>query len=249
MKKLLIIVMACYGLNARSQVNESKNYLYLYSDSTIHAQKVRLRPNFLGSWVLSADSRSVPLGQVKFFNNERGFFANTRQLNFFGEASFAERIIEGKINLYQQIVYQDIPYDGVDYRFSGYRREPVSRRMFYNKGFADLKRVNYANLSTDMADNPQSLDLLKSYRKSMTTGTVMYVAAGAAILAGVVTLVSGDPFKQNGSTYRGMPTYKDRNYTPSFVLLGLGTGLSVGGFLIQRSGARNMERAIDNYNR
>lgn len=249
MKKLLIIVMACYGLNARSQVNENRNFLYLYSDTTVYAQKIRLRPNVLGSWVLSVDSRSVPIGQVKFFNNERGFFANTRQLNFFGEASFAERIIGGKINLYQQVVYQDVYYDGVDYRFSGFRREPVSTRMFYNKGFADLKRVNYKNLSVDMADDPQSLDLLKSYRKSMNTGTVMYVAGGAALLASVITLLSGDPFTQNGTTPRGMPTYKDRSYTPTFVLLGLGTGLSVGGFLIQRSGARNIERAIDNYNR
>ncbi|MET4080950.1 hypothetical protein ABIB40_000895 [Pedobacter sp. UYP30] len=40
MKKLLILVMACYDLNARSQMNESKDFLYLYSDSTVYEKKL-----------------------------------------------------------------------------------------------------------------------------------------------------------------------------------------------------------------
>ena len=249
MKKLLIIVMACYGLNARSQENGSKNFMYLYSDSTVYAQKIRLRPDFSGSWVLRADSRRVPMAQVKFFNNDDGFYANTRKLNFFGEASFAERIIEGKINLYQQVVYNDAPFEGDYYRFSAYRREVVNTRMFFNKGFSDLKRINYSSLNAAMADNPKSLDLLKHYRSSRVTGTVMYIVAGASFIASAVTLMSGSGIKQDGTGYGNMPNYKSRNYTGSFVLLGLGTGLTLGGFFIGESGKKNIERAIDNYNR
>ena len=117
MKKLLLMVMACYALTARSQVNESENFIRLYSDSTIHAQKIRLRPDFLGSWTLRADSKKVPLESVKFFNNEDGFYANIRKLNFFGEVAFAERIVDGKINLYQQVIYEPIPFDMDYYRF------------------------------------------------------------------------------------------------------------------------------------
>lgn len=249
MKKLLIIVMACYGLNARSQVNESRNFIQLYSDSVIHAQKVRLRPDFAGNWVVRADSRRVPMESIKFFNNEDGFFANTRQLSLFGVTSFAERIIDGRINLYQEVVYDPVPFEMDYYRFRDRRQQSVDTRMFYNKGTSDLKKVNYYNLKADMADNQKSLDLLEGYRKSMRTGTVMYVAAGAAIVASVVTLVSGSGFRENGTTFGNMPNYKAKSYTGSFLLMGVGAGLGLGGFLVQRSGARDIERAVDTYNR
>ncbi|WP_379089603.1 hypothetical protein [Pedobacter sp. UC225_65] len=249
MKKLLIIVMACYGLNARSQVNESRNFVQLYSDSVIHAQKIRLRPDFAGNWVLRADSRRVPMESIKFFNNEDGFFANTRKLNLFGVTSFAERIIDGKINLYQEVVYDPIPFEMDYYRFRDRRQQAVNTRMFYNKGTSDLKKVNYYNLRADLADNQKSLDLLEGYRKSMRTGTVMYVAAGAAIVASMVTLISGSGLRQNGTTFGNMPNYETKSYTGSFVLMGVGAGLGLGGFLVQRSGARDIERAVDAYNR
>jgi len=247
MKKLLILVMACYGLNARSQqLNESRNFLYFYSDSTVYAQKIRLRPDFTGGWSLRADSRRVPVSQVKFFNNQDGFFANTRKLSLLGEASFAERIIEGKLNLYQEVIYDDVPLEGEYYGFRDYRRQAVNNRMFINKGYADLKRVNYRNLNDAMADNPKSSALLARYRNTKITGIAMYVAAGAAIIASGITLMSEG--KQTGTTFGGIPKYADRSYTGSFVLLGLGAGLSIGGFLIGESGKKNIERAIDNYN-
>lgn len=249
MKKLLIIVMACYGLNARSQVNESTNFIQLYSDSTIYAQKVRLRPDFAGSWILRADSRRVPISQVKFFNNEDGFFANTRKLNLYGQISFSERIIDGKINLYQEVAYNSSPYEMDFYRFKDRRIQPVGTQMYYNKGYNDLKKVNYYNLSADMADHPKSIDLLNNYRKSRRLSTVMYVSAGAAIIASVITLFSGNDFKQNGHTPFGkLKTYEPRGKTGSFLLLGLGAGLSVGGYLTQGSGYKKIERAVEVYN-
>jgi len=248
MKKLLILVMACYGLNARSQqLNESRNFLYFYSDSTVYAQKIRLRPDFSGGWSLRADSRRVPVSQVKFFNNEDGFFANTRKLNLLGQASFAERIIEGKLNIYQEVVYDDTPIDAEYYGFRDYRRQVVNNRMFMNKGYNDLKKANYRNLNEAMADNPKSLALLRQYRNTKITGIAMYVAAGAAIIASGVTLMSEG--KQVGTTFGGMPKYADRSYTGSFVLLGLGAALSIGGYFVGESGKKNIERAVDNYNR
>lgn len=103
-----MIVMACYALNARSQTDESRNFIYLNSDSVIHADRIRLRPDFGGSLVLRADSRRVPLEQVKFFNNEDGFFANTRKTDLFAGNSFSERIVKGKINLYQEVAYDPV---------------------------------------------------------------------------------------------------------------------------------------------
>jgi hypothetical protein len=237
MKKLLIVVMACYGLNARSQVNESNSFIRLYSDSTIYAEKIRLRPDVLGSLVLRADSRRIPVSQVKFFSNEDGFYANTKRLNVFNQVAFAERIIDGKINLYQQVSYEPVPIESDYYRFRDRRVQTVGTRMFFNKGFSDLSKVNYANLSLAMADNAQSLDLLKSYRKSMKTGTI------------IVTLFSGNGFKDDDRKFGQMPEFKGgNNKVGSFLLLGIGAGLGVGGFFVQSAGARNIERAVEVYN-
>lgn len=242
MKKLLIGVMACFAMTSRAQVHESKNFIYLYSDSVIYAKDVKLRPDFSGYLQLRADSRKVPTEQVKFFSNEDGFFANTKRLNFGSTTSFSERIIEGKINMFQQEDYYPYSYDH-RYRRARYmdrRPQPVDVKMYYNKGYADLKKANYHNLSTDMADNPKAMDLLKNYRKNINTGKAMYIVAGAAIVSGLVS------FLANGSSNKGI---SGANFTPAFILLGAGAGLATGGYFIQASGNRHLENAVDAYNR
>lgn len=240
-----MIVMACYALNARSQTDESRNFIYLNSDSVIHADRIRLRSDFAGSWVLRADSRRVPLEQVKFFNNEDGFFANTRKTNIFSVNSFSERIVKGKINLYQEVAYDPVPYEFDHYRFRDRGPRAISTRLFYNKGYSDVKKVSYASLKMDLADNPKSLDFLEGYRKSKQGGTIMYVAAGAAILAGLINFVSTGSREMNSASFERTST---NGYVGSVVLLGVGGGLALGGYLMQASANRDIERAIDAYN-
>jgi len=260
MKKLLIVVMACYGLTARSQVDESKNFIYFYSDSLMYAQSVKLRPDFFGSLQLRADSRRISLDKVKFFNNTEGFFANTRRLTFSPVSEFSERIIEGRINLFQQIAYDPLRYErGYRHRYSG--RVAADPRMYYNKGFSDLKKVNYRNLMRDMADHPESMDLLKSYRKSINNSNIMYTAAGASILAALVTFVaqgtggsrrstSGSGFESSQSGQRNFESsIRPANFTASFVLLGAGVGFAIGGYSMTIAGQRHLEQAVEVYNR
>jgi hypothetical protein len=254
MKKLLMVVMASYALTARAQMHESKNFLYLYSDSVIHARTIKLRPDFAGYWQLRADSRRIPTEQVKFFNNEDGFFANTRRLKLGGETSFSERIVEGRINVFQEMTYDPFLHErGPRYRL---RREPVvDFGMYYNKGFGDLKKVNYNNLRRDIADHPESIDLLNNYRKSMTTSKMLYTAAGVSIVAGLVSFLvagSSDGLSSSfGDNKFGASSMSSggANFTSSFVLLGLGAGLAIGGYYVQISGSRKLENVIDSYNR
>lgn len=250
MKKLFIVVMACYALTARSQVDESRNFLYLYSDSVIYANKIRLRPDFLDSWQLRADSRRVPTQQVKFFNNEEGFFANTRKLDYGNYGSFSERIIQGRINLYQQIVYDPLVYDRYS-RFRHRRATAADISLFYNKSFNDLKKVNYRNLKTDMADQAESMALLNMYRKRTNTGNLLYGAAGAAVIASLVIFVTEGSRMTKDTGFGGYqtPELRRSNFTGSFLMLGLGLGFAAGGFYLNRSGSRYLERAVEAYNR
>lgn len=256
MKKLLLSVMACYALSAGAQeVPDNKNYLYLYSDSIIYANRIQLRPDFSGYWQLRVDSRRIPVDQVKFFNNEDGFFANTKKLTFTRTSQFSERIIEGKINLYQERPYDPFSYDRSYRHGYGYRpgRYPaVDMSMYYNKGYTDLKKVNYNNLKYDMADNPESMKFLNKYRKSASRSKIMYVTAGASIIAGFVSFLAtgtGHNDMPSGFGFDNRPSLKSPNYTASYVLMGLGFGMAVGGYAVQSAGAGNIENAVDAYNR
>jgi len=257
MKKLLFIVMACYGLNASAQLRQSEKFIYLYSDSVVYANNIRLRPDGFNSFQLRADSRRIPLAQVKFFSNEDGFFANTRKVTFGGVNSFSERFIEGKINLFQETTYEPYFYDrqyNYGYR-SGLRSHvDVDARMFYNKGYADLKKVNYNNLRWDMADNEESMDFLKSYRKSMRTSTIMYAAAGGSVIAGLITFLGGNPDrsltgKEFGNSIKKSIDGSNSRFAISSALLGIGLGFATGGYFIHAGGNRHLENAVDAYNR
>lgn len=253
MKKMLIIAMACYGLSARAQVDGNRDFVYLYSDSVIYADQVRLRPDIMGGWQLKADSRTVPLRNVKFFNGRNGFFANTRKTNILSQNSFSERVLEGKMNLFEEVIYDEGIYNprfGYSSRFN----RPVNLRMYYNKGFSDLKKVNYKNLKIDMADNPVSLDFLTAYRRSLNVRNTLYVGAGASVVAGLVSFVisgtkGGESSEEFFNRKPGSFNHKRPNFVPAFTLLGIGAGLSVGGFLVHRKASQHLENAVDVYNR
>ncbi len=241
MKKLLIIAMACYGLSARAQMRESRNFLYLYSDSIIYAKDIKLRPDFSGNLRILVDSRSVPIGQVKFFNSRDGFFANTRKMGIMRTGEFAERIIEGRINVFQErpLSYPPFAYDPYHVPETYYApKQSINTNMYYNIGYADLKKLNYANLKRDMANNPQSMDMLAAYKRSMNVSTSLYVA-GAASIAGAFAVYMGE----------GKNAYSTASFTIGIGLGALGLGLITGGYLKTHSAKQKLENAIDIYNK
>ena len=254
MKQLLIVAMACYGLSTGAQVRQNSNFIYLYSDSVIYANSIRLRPDFANGLELRADSRRVSIDQVKFFGNEQGFFANTRKLSYPGYSEFSERIIDGRINFFRQVRYDPYVYDR-DYRFRGRHQEPVDVRMFYNKGFGDLKKANYSNLQEDMADRAESMDLLERYRKSRSTSKILYASAGASVIASFISFVVNAKQNQDLQPYSGKYgvqqnfNLRHTGFGLSFGLLGLGAGLAAGGYMTGLQGSRHLENAVDAYNR
>lgn len=241
-------VLTCLCLNSKAQIDESRNFVYLYSDSVIYAKNIRLRHNFFNSLQLRADSKPIPLQKIKFFNNDEGFFANIKGLDAFGQIRLSERIIAGKINLYQERPYTTF----LNRRHQDHNEVDV--RMFYNKAYGNLKRVNYANLAVDMADNAESMDLLRNYRKNMNTSKALYIGAGASVVAALVTFLVGTKEEFNhqmeGPFPDRMEKIKRKNGSLGFSigLLGIGTGLAIGGYSTNVSGLRKLESAVDTYN-
>lgn len=244
MKKLLIIALACYGLNAAAQKRESKNFLYLYSDSVIYARDIKFRPDFSGYLQLRVDSRNYPTAQVKFFNSREGFFANTRKMGILRRSEFAERIIEGRINVFQErsissAAFVHDPYHSYDAHYMHTSAPSINVNMYYNKGYEDMKKLNFHNLKHDMSDNPQSMDMLYAYRRSMNTTKMLYTAAGVSILAGLITFIT-DGKDINSTT---------RSFAIGGGLALAGVGMAAGGYLNSISANNKLEDAVEIYNK
>ena len=235
MKKTLTLALLCtfFG-NAFAQVDESKNYLYLYSDSVIYGKNIIYESWLDGSPHFIVDSKRIHPEQVKFFQSEMGFYANTRDLDIAGRTSFSERIRKGKINLFEKQI-RDYP---------GYHHTPYSNPQeetgltalnYYNIGFGDLKKASYSNLKSDLAEHPASLAQLKEYGKVHKLSKRLLLAGGIGMLSGVVSLIS--------------PGWdRDPRLGLSFGLIVGGGGLMLGGLFTSLSKPKYLKKAVDAYN-
>lgn len=236
MKKLLFIVVACYGLTARAQINESRDYLYLYSDSIVYAENIKFQPDFSGNLRVNVDARNFPIAQVKFLSTKDGFFGNTRRMGPL-HTDFVERIMEGRINVFQERPPVQLPH------FFGALALPATQTslpmsLYYNKGFEDLQNLTYHNLKKDMADHPKSMDMLKAYKRGKNVTTLAYVA-GAASIIGAAVLATGN----------GQNAYSTGNFAGTIGLGTLGLGLIASGYFKDQSNRGRLEAAIETYNR
>ncbi|MGX5691278.1 hypothetical protein [Arcticibacter tournemirensis] len=251
MKALLTLITAyamCMHI-AHAQSDESGDFLYLYSDSVIHANRIDLERDPAGSFYLWVDSRRIHPDQVKFFNNNRGFFANVKDFDVDDEITFSERIRKGKVNLYEAKRIKWLTYDSIH----GYTRNPtvVQTKNYYNLGYGNLKKVNYVNLSSDLASNPKSIELLKKYRSVQRKRTILYTSAVASFLAGVVLFSidtdasSSDLEKRHDSSWRSSAF---TGIIPAATLSVLGFGLIIKSNHMGPSKTRYLKQAIDVYN-
>ncbi|NJN77700.1 MAG: hypothetical protein HC803_04700 [Saprospiraceae bacterium] len=84
MKHLIIFLFLGLQLSAFAQPDpnseELKNvfYVYLYNGSLIQGNEVLYFDRFIGKDYMSVDGQKIELNQVKFFNNEYGFYANPK---------------------------------------------------------------------------------------------------------------------------------------------------------------------------
>lgn len=235
------------------QPDESKNFIWFDSDSIFYADNIRLRPNMFNELALRADSKRIPLRNVKFFNIDEGFFATMRRLPGLGKEQLAERIIEGRINIFIERPDNYWNYAS-GYRYNRNRRHydnGVNMRMYFNKRYDDLKKVNYTNLNMAMADDRESIDLLKGYRKSARRSRNMYIATGVALGASIVSFfVNANRNKVDFDMQNGFSSEPHApNFTSSYILLGAGVGFAIGGYTMQLSGLHKLEAAVDHYNR
>ena len=243
MKKRLyvIIVLVILLKTASAQMDENRDFIYFFSDSIL-VGNIEYKSPIFGIDYLLLNSNKVLLDRVKFYKKGGGFYANTNGAAFRGSPDFTKRIREGKINLYEKVNVNT--YTGHFTPSGAYMGGggSVTILNYYNKGYDDLKRANYKNLSFDLADNPESLIHLGKYKKVQNTQTGLYIAGGAAILVGIVTLVA----KTDGVDYDNEPS---PDVSANLAAIGVGAFSCFISYTLSFSKPGYLRKAVDTYNR
>ena len=240
-KTILIIIGFLVQLSVIAQINSNKDFVYFFNDSIKYGE-VEFKSPFVGTDYILLNSEKISIDHIKFYKNITGFHANTKNVNFWGTPAFSECISKGKINLFEKV---NVNHSMGHWTTSGmYVGGGSSKTIlnYYNKGFGDLKKANYVNLSLDLADNPESMKHLEKFRKLRNTQTGFYLASGAAVLVGFVTLVN----KTSGVDYDTEPS---PNVTAELVTIGVGAVCGIVGYTISFSKPEHLRRAVNVYNR
>ncbi len=244
MKRLFFLLfgLTSFGISAYGQVDENKYYLYLFSDSLLYGKEIEYKIPFLGPNYFNIDSRRIELDIVKFYQNETGFYANTKSLSFSGISSFAERLKKGKINLYEKTTKSQAmghinPSTGMYMGGGGFSKTTY----YYNKGFGDLKKANYSNLIIDLSDNAESLLSLNKYKSLRKTEVTFYTIGAALFVGGFISLVN----KTKDVDYDTEP---HPNLTGNAIIMGTGFACGIVGVTISFGKTKHLKKAIDKYN-
>lgn len=242
MKKYFFIAMAMLCHAAMAQ-DANPPTIYFIEGKTLSASKIRLRLDAFNDYYLLADGNRIPASDVRFFQNDRGFFANTQALQLFRQSQFAERIEQGNINLYREVPKN---YDTYGYRnhYREHGETPYGLDLYYNKGLEKVKQLTYNNLLADLKDNQQSLDFLAAYRKKRRNANVFIGLAGAALVASTVTFFNQgktEPLRFGSSNNFKIPYL-------SYGLMGAGAALGVAGMVNYFKSRSELTNAIDAYN-
>ncbi|MGE4288070.1 MAG: hypothetical protein AB7E36_05225 [Salinivirgaceae bacterium] len=229
------------------------NYLYLFTGTIISGKTVDLKQPFIGYPYLLIDEKKIDAHEVKFFSNDEGFFANTIRLQGLSTSFFARRVRKGHINLYERTTYNatalSYGYAGTP-GFGGHGTYGTvggfgvgaslpHTKFYYNKGFDDLKHLDFYNLRNDMADNPLALSALNHWNQTRKKGNAFLYSS--LLVTGVSFIAFTNKVTESGNS----------RVTVELAGLSLGiSGLIIKYLVWDRSlNPQNLKKSIDMYNR
>ncbi len=213
--------------------NLNKYFIYTFSDEILYGDNISYEIRFFELPFVKYDAKKIDPDNVKFFKNERGFYANTKFINFSGHTDFTTRIIKGRVNLYETEKIRYGSYSRGKY-FYGPTVMTKKIKNYYNIGFRELKNVNYRNLSIDLSGNPESMTYLKKFKSISNTQSILYVAGGALIAGGVISLLNKD--------------MEEPNISPDLIAIGLGGVCIFVSATLSIPKLGHIENAIDTFN-
>jgi len=171
------------------KLNSSGRFVYLFNDSIVFGNKIKLKTPFLSRNKFLVDDKVYFANRVKFYNADGTFNANMKKEG--RSPRFIKREFWGKINYYKH------EYDTPGYQTSGhfspgyysggyYHPGSYSPGMYipphhvliqyYNFGYGDIKKATYKNLLNDIGQNQNSKYYLDMYKRRNRTENIIGIA-------------------------------------------------------------------------
>jgi len=166
----------------------------------------------------------------EFFKNNRGFYAITKGVGPRSAPPVAGLVRQGKINLYESIVWTVSSNAGTSKRTYN----------FFNMELGNLKYANFRNLQPVMRSNPESMAHLYKFRNAGIAASTLQIGGFLTTLAGFgVFMARGfDSFENDTELKFGLP-----------ITLGL-SGITMGacGYLFGLSKPKHLRMAVSTFN-
>lgn len=230
-------------LYADSIEKKYKYFLYTYAGEIINAPEIEYRTGFFRDSYLVADGRKYNPEKVKFYKNEEGTFANSKDIKFNSYSNFVERVKNGRINLYEEIsTHRHLSsYNSNTGLYSpGFNTKSI--KNYYNFGFSDLKKANYKNLQDDIGDNPLCQPYLIKYKNITKTQNFLAGIGVGVVIIGFATLIN------KTKDWDGTDNTPEPNTTGNIVTLAIGSGMVWTAYFMSFSKPKQLRKAIDAYN-
>jgi hypothetical protein len=242
---ILVISLLCSQVFLAQDVDETKNYVYLFNGSVQYGTIVEQNNGLFMGGKIRVDHNEFSAKEVKFYKGETGFYANVGNLRGGGSRNFAQRERKGKVNLYKlvQTYYSSGGYTpgfggmGGGYYGGGGMRTSIT--YYYNKGFGDVKKAIYRNLVVDLSDNRKSMAHLTYYKKAQNAQLGCMLGAFATFIGGSVLMFSSLSAKKPGER---------TTLAPMYIGFGGGIALGIASAVYAVKKHKHLKAAIDAYN-
>jgi len=178
-----------------TQNTPGRYFVQLQDGQLVYANKIQLKsPIFKSNHFLLDDSLKYNPATVVAYQNQEGFYARVDYGNSYD--AFAKRILDGpRIDrFYTSRTTFDYGYGYSPYGF-GVPHTSRRRIYFFSKDNGPLYLINYENLTSALADNAASMDLLRKYRRQKLVNTGVSVLGAGLLAAGAISSIkeSQDP--------------------------------------------------------
>lgn len=203
MKTTLLFVFSLLTFAVFAQSARPQHRIVLASGEIISGEKLNYDATPGQKAQFELDGLRYGTDEVRFFQNNHGYFANVNRVNGPNQERYALRIKKAKLSLYEEI---DIEvYAGEDLKTEAEpgkeQQDPLlaSGKMYeyYQMNDGDqVRKATYSNLSIDLKDNAASMKHLDTYKKYRWLQFAM-IGIGSGIIAGDVLRQSGGPVTFN----------------------------------------------------
>lgn len=203
MRLLFLTILAGYTLTGFSQKSNAKTHIQLMSGETIEGKHLSYIAPSNAEAMFQLDGMLYPSREVEFFQNKHGYFANLGRIEGFSKPGFAMCVDKGRTNLYQEI---DIDVYGGELLQPGEGGAGLAdgtKFQYYNVGQEPLRKVAYANMKVDLADNLGATAHLRDYRKFRFLQFGL-LGSGAGVLASTIAMQSGQTIQFNPMMLLGL---------------------------------------------